>query len=163
MIPLHNPMLYVNSIAAKDTCSLQNVKGAGYVRGGYNYVATRGVAEGEELVVDYGADYFLVPDMVRHNVRYECGVTALSIASGRGDVTEVERLLQVSPQAINQATPSTKSAGWAALAKAAFYGHLDVTTALLAAGADTVTKGEYTAALVAADNGLVETLTCNRK
>ena len=60
-IRLHNPMRYVNSIAAMDSCARQNVEVLITQTHGHPrvmYAATRTITEGEELLVDYGEGYF---------------------------------------------------------------------------------------------------------
>ena len=57
--PLHNPLLYLNSIAGEETCGGQNVEmvstqgesGQHVV----TYTATKAVQRGEELLTDYGS------------------------------------------------------------------------------------------------------------
>ena len=80
-IPLRNPMRYVNSVAALDTCGRLNVE----IRiektdadaNAVTYVATRALEAGEELIADYGEEYFKINGaMVAAGVVYECGMPA---------------------------------------------------------------------------------------
>ena len=66
-IRLHNPLRYVNSVAAEETCGRQNVAMRlappgrhRAVESPIEYVATRHIREGDELLVDYGERYFKV-------------------------------------------------------------------------------------------------------
>ena len=109
LVPLHNPMVYANSIAAEHTCHLQNVimvldsssSNDGTPR--VIYRSTRHIRVGAEIVVDYGAGFFAT----RGGVQYECFpsfITAaggaqvvspqLIIAAGRGDLKSVRRLIR---------------------------------------------------------------------
>ena len=78
----HNPMRYVNSVAALDTCGRLNVEIRIAAAGdsgsdAVTYVATRALEAGEELVADYGEEYFKINGaMVAAGVVYECGMPA---------------------------------------------------------------------------------------
>ena len=49
---------YVNSVAALESCGRQNVRAHKVDRSlGINYVATRAIATGEEILVDYGVPH----------------------------------------------------------------------------------------------------------
>ena len=75
--PYNNPICYVNAIAQKETCHLQNVEAViSRDTGSINpvrYRATRTIEPGEELVVDYGWRYFNGKD----TPTYECKVRKL--------------------------------------------------------------------------------------
>ena len=81
---LHNPLRYVNSIAALESCSRQNV-GMHLTHqhapdeSPVVYVATRRIEQGEELLVDYGAAYF----RNRHTIVYECDMAPVHLACSR--------------------------------------------------------------------------------
>ena len=89
-IPLRNPMRYVNSVAALDTCGRLNVEiriaeagdsgSDGKTDADANavtYVATRALEAGEELIADFGEEYFKINGaMVAAGVVYECGMPA---------------------------------------------------------------------------------------
>ena len=59
---LQNPMRYVNSVAHFSSCEKQNVRAPKGLRPGQldslSYVASRPIAAGDELITDYGEDYF---------------------------------------------------------------------------------------------------------
>src|SRR5215469_2480808 len=76
-------------------------------------------------------------------------VTALVIASGRGDLTTVKSLLDAKVDA--DATP--KLGSFRAIEAAIQNGHLDVVQLLLAAGADPNAKGAEMSPLIWAANG----------
>ena len=57
------------------------------------YYATRHIAAGEELLVDYGHRYFARAD----RPLYECGLPPLHLAAGRGDAERVRSLLEQQP------------------------------------------------------------------
>merc|ERR1711865_1289348 len=76
--PHNNPINYVNAIAQKETCHLQNMeavisKDTGSINP-VRYRATRTIEPGEELVVDYGWRYFDRKDAPT----YECKVRKLA-------------------------------------------------------------------------------------
>ena len=52
--PLHNPILYVNSIAREAECPLQNTDMRLMGNGTVAYVATRPITSGDEVFADYG-------------------------------------------------------------------------------------------------------------
>ena len=52
--PLHNPILYVNSIAREAECPLQNTDMRLMGNGTVVYVATRPITPGDEVFADYG-------------------------------------------------------------------------------------------------------------
>ena len=117
-VRLRNPMRYVNSIASSSTCDSQNVKarpdqltpvparGLSYLP----YVAIRDISAGEEILVDYGQNYFDRPDLVAAGLLYECGLPELHVACGRGDVDKVRHLLSLGvPAELVNHQPSTSS------------------------------------------------------
>ena len=53
--PLHNPILYVNSIAREAECPLQNTDMRLMGNGTVVYVATRPITPGDEVFADYGS------------------------------------------------------------------------------------------------------------
>ena len=162
-IPRRNPMRYVNSIALLDTCGLQNVKmrlaesdprrpeGDSLI----SYVATRRIRRGEELLVDYGALYFMTrPSLLAVGARYECGASAIQLASMRGDVDAVRALLKgLERDAATAAVNERGSFGWTLLMEAAAVGAGNVARLLIQHGARVNDKGALS---IASHNRQVE-------
>jgi len=133
---LYNAPMYVNSIAAESSCSLQNVgmeilpspiDGAPSIF----YVTTKPVLEGEEFLVDYGHDYFI--DLAKpKNAPYECNMSPLHVASKRGDFDTVRDRLKMDTQ--RSEIDSVDADGWTALMLACESGHLKVVKLLVEAG-----------------------------
>ena len=150
-IPLHNPMRYVNSIAARDTCASRNVKVriAQQHQPGHSpitYVATRDIQIGEELLTDYGALYFKGSHKrFVAGQRHECGLSALHLACAKGDLESVRALVSNSTvsswgglysnilDVVNQPAPVLK---WTPLMEAAAAGHVSVVQWLHDQGAE---------------------------
>ena len=58
------------------------------------YLASRRIDAGEELIADYGEAYFKTSSLFgASGILYECDAPELHVASGRGDVDTVRRLL----------------------------------------------------------------------
>ena len=182
--PRTNPMSYVNSVAAEETCGRQNVvmRGAGHDGLAENvvlYVASRDIAAGEELLADYGPLYFLPYSIdfgfdsqgVPIRPFYECGIPSLHKAAARGDTRAAVSLLVEAessgrPDALHTLVNSANTilgapamiGQWTALSEAAIRGHLKMVELLLAHGAivDHAPVPEGTTALYwAARNGHV--------
>ena len=146
-VALRNPIRYVNSVAAAETCALQNVKQEGSMLGGGRvvYVTTRAIEAGEEMVVNYGHKFFRDT-----NITYECNMPQLSIMAARGDAEGAQQLLRVGAAEAAGAgggdegetvLPSSVSVdarahGWTALMEACNRGHIHVTRVLLHHGAN---------------------------
>ena len=141
-IEFQNPMRYVNSIAALDTCGRQNLKMPGVLRrrsaaSPISYVATRQIRRGEELLVDYGALYFKnLPGILAARGGYECGAPALHRDCMRGDAEAVRARLEGDATAslVNERAPADH-AGWTPLMEAAAAGAGEVARLLLQHGA----------------------------
>lgn len=91
-ITSRNPMRYVNSVAELPSCGRQNVQrrlrperpDAPVV-----YFATRDVAVGEELLLDYGEAYFKRrAELFPASVRYECGAEGARHGAGFVELDE---------------------------------------------------------------------------
>lgn len=149
-MPLYNPVMYINSIAAEGSCSRQNADLSILPSGELFYVATKAVMEGEELLVDYGPNYF-----IDSGTPYECHMTELHRASARGDF-ETARSLLSDPQ-VRHAVDSLDASGWTPLMLACENGYLNVVKLLAEAGSDLnrqATSGTNAAPLhIAAENG----------
>ena len=100
---LHNPLRYVNSISKAESCGAQNVEIRETVFPAQSdhlafhgeaqipvYVATRNIEVGEELLVDYGGNYFRMRNP--RFATYECHTHPLAVAATRGDERAVVRL-----------------------------------------------------------------------
>jgi ankyrin repeat protein len=142
-IRLNNPMRYVNSVAAAESCGRQNVE-MQPVRGPDSpiaYVAVAAIVAGDELLVDYGEDFF--KNKPAMGVRYECRLPPLHLASVRGDANAVRALLSkrapgpaaagAAEAEVNQPAPSRLA--WTPLFEAAFGGSTAVARLLLEHGA----------------------------
>ena len=116
------------------------------------YMAVVPIKAGEELITDYGHQYFYFET---HDVGgshgdhkmpdYECGMPHLVVAARRGEVAKVRELLALrgSKQGAGakDAAPADKDLV-DALKEAAVAGHGDVVAALVDAGADANTRSE---------------------
>ena len=133
-----NPMQFVNSISTLKTCGGENARRTSVDGGRIAYIATRDIAKGEEILVDYGADYFRM-----HTPRYtdyECHTTPLCVASIRGNSTAVRQLLMeaaTSPMesSLQRLLNGVGKHGWTALMEASAAGHPDVVRVLVEAKA----------------------------
>jgi ankyrin repeat protein len=183
--PNSNPMNYVNSVANQATCAKQNVEAKhgethNLPAGTVQYVATKPIGIGDEILVDYGPMYW-EPHTHPRSVLYECGVPPLHIAAARGDVDLAANLLshghRTGSSADSRSTTSNVRAdegimvnatrrdprlrspgggGWTALFEATVSGHRQMVQFLLRRGADVnhAPSGGSTALFWAAKNGL---------
>ena len=178
--PLRNPLLYANSVGAWPTCGRANamtkpMKGSK----GVKYVATRGIGAGDEILVNYGRDYFKTSER-RISTVYECYMLPLNRAAARGDLAAVRALAttgtglnQVSKDMMSTITHSLSSNlirddsvedypvddGWTALMEASGGGHASVVQFLIDLGADATiadSSSGRTALLLASMNGHVD-------
>jgi hypothetical protein len=156
-VPLNNPLLYVNSIAAEATCNLQNVKMDRLSSGEVVYVAIKEISRGEELLVDYGSLFFKMRrnDGQSGRVVYECHMSRLSVASARGDVSLVTRLLREGSDANTEGND-----GWTPIMEASAGDHAEVVELLLRHNAkvDKVDKANQSALYIAAKLGNFDTV-----
>lgn len=101
------------------------------------YVATRAVVAGDELLVDYGRDYFkLASKTSPPTALYECNMLQLNIASARGDLPRVRELLAHGDDVDQVSATASDDDGWTALMEAAAMGHANMALFLLGRGAD---------------------------
>ena len=159
-----NPMRYVNSIAALDTCRMENVQVV--IGATVSYVATRLIRSGEELLVDYGAAYFkLRPNMLAVGARYECDASPLHLASMRGDEgavrAQLEGLDKGAAGGLVNMRASSQQLRWTPLMEAAAVGAGDVARLLLQHGArvNSIALDDarpYSALYIASHNGKSE-------
>ena len=134
--PLSNPLLYVNSAAAEDTCELQNVEVSIHNDGHttrITYVASRAIDVGEELIVSYGHSYFRTIEYTR----FECGMSAIAVAAARGDSTRVRELVADRRREGKDvgSLVNARAHGWTPLHEASNRGHAEAVAALVAGGA----------------------------
>ena len=133
MFPLNNPALYANSIAGLGTCGRRNAKTEVSSDSlGVWYVATTDIKAGDEILNDYGREYFKMssnPQLTR--VAYECNMLPLTVAASCGDLREVKRLVGAGAE-IDGAVEDD----WTALLEASGSGHATVVQYLLEQGAD---------------------------
>lgn len=135
---------YVNAVASEATCGMQNV----VVRNGppdglrvgvVQYVASTAIRTGDEILIDYGPGYWKPYDHPRP-VLYECGVPALHVAAGRGDIEAASALLRTQPDLVKVTRQDARlhpsGGGWTALFEAAMSGHVTMVQLLLEHGAD---------------------------
>ena len=157
-VKLHNPMRYVNSIGYPAwTCDVDDpAGGSGGSRSSQNarqvqasgsypsYYATRPIEAGEEILVNYGRDYF--------NIRggedrllppFQCGMTELSRLSARGDLEGVKHIVMASRTRegaafqVDGVRGDGEDDAWTPLMASSAAGHHEVVSYLLEHGAST--------------------------
>ena len=131
--PLGNPLVYANSVTVRESCSGQNVKMLWGAEGDLTLVAIKPLRRGQELVSDYGHDFFASLPWPRH-ASYECSMTQLHSASARGDTGEVLVFIE-DPRAAGGDIDHAGTEGWTALMEASAAGHAGTVELLLLMGA----------------------------
>lgn len=164
MLPLNNPIVYVNSIAAEDSCGRQNAAKSTLPSGEVVYIATKAVLVGEEILVDYGHQFFL-PEATAgssaagynhdadFHLTYQCNMSPLRVAGSRKDWTDVERLLKEDVAAASEIGED----GWTPLMDASARGLTKAVQILLDQGGNVrcnhADSGGQTALFLAAERG----------
>ena len=136
VFPLNNPALYANSIAGLSTCGRRNARTEDSPDSpGLRYVATTDIKVGDEILNDYGRDYFKRSSNPKlTGVAYECNMLPLSVAASRGDLQEVKRLVGAGAE-VDEIDGAVED-DWTALLEASGSGHATVVRYLLEQGAD---------------------------